>query len=163
MSGVHDQGADQRHALAHAAGQHLGIGVFETRQPELLEIFARLALGLGAIDAARLEPEQHIAEHGAPGKQQVLLHHVADAAAQAVDLLAEILHRAGVRLDQAGDDVEDRGFAATARPDDADKIAGVDVKGQIFEHADFAALAAEGFSNALRTLNWDWSGLHRTS
>jgi NitT/TauT family transport system ATP-binding protein len=82
-----------------------------------------------AVDAAGFEPQQHVAEDGAPGKQQVLLHHVADAAAQAFDLLAEIVHRAGVRLDQAGDDVEDRGLAAAGGADDADEIARVDVEG----------------------------------
>jgi hypothetical protein len=81
--GVHDQGADQRHALAHAAGQGFRIGVFKTGEPKALEVFAGLAFGLDAVDAAGLQAQQHVAEHGAPGKQQVLLHHVADAAAQA--------------------------------------------------------------------------------
>ena len=112
--GVHDQGADQCHALAHAARKRFRIGVLETGEAEALQIFPRLAFGFGAVDAAGLQPKQDIAEHGAPGKQQVLLHHVADATAQAVDLLAAIDQRAVIGLDETRDDVEDGGLAAAA-------------------------------------------------
>jgi hypothetical protein len=69
------------------------------------------------------------------------LHHVADAAAQALDLLAAIVHGAGIGFDQAGNDIEDRCLAAAARSDDADEVARVDVEREIVEHADFARLA----------------------
>ena len=141
--GIHDQRTDQCDALAHAARQCFRVGVFKTGEPKTLEVFAGLALGFDAVDAAGLEAQKHVAKHGAPGKQQVLLHHVADAAAQAFDLLAAIMHRARVRLDQAGDDIEDRGLAAAGGAHDADEIARVDVEGEVVEHADFTRFAVE--------------------
>src|SRR6266404_5671389 len=86
----------------------------------------------------------HVAEYRAPRKQQVLLHHVADTAAQAFDILAAIVQRAGIGFEQARDDVEDRGLAAAAGPDDADEVALVDVEGEIVEHANFASLSMKG-------------------
>jgi hypothetical protein len=68
---------------------------------------------------------------------------------------------AGIGFDQAGDDVEDRGFAAAAGPDDADEVALVDAKAEVVEHADLAGLAGEGLldvSNTQLDRNWlHWS------
>jgi hypothetical protein len=79
----------------------------------------------------------------------VLLHHVADAAAQAFNLFAAIVHRAGIGFEQAGDDVEDRGLAAAAGADDADEVAVVDVKAEVVEHSNLPGLAVKGFSTEL--------------
>src|ERR1700733_9908441 len=98
-----------------------------------------------ARDPAHLKPEQHIVEHGAPRKQQVLLHHVADLPAQARHRLSAIDEFAGIRLDQTRDDVEDRGFAAAARPDNTDEIALINVETQAVEHPDFRTFAGESF------------------
>ena len=49
----------------------------------------------------------------AGAEEQHVVERVADAAAQAFDLLAAIDQAAGIGLNQAGDDVEDRGLAAT--------------------------------------------------
>src|SRR6201999_1424714 len=103
------------------------------------EMPARLLDRLAAIDAAHFEAQQHIVEHGAPGEQQVLLHHVADMAAQAGDLFVAMQQSAGVGRDQPGDDVEDRGFAAAARADDTDEVLLANVEIQTVEDVDGAA------------------------
>ena len=102
------------------------------------------AFGLIAVDAAGLQTKQHVAEHRAPGKQQIFLHHVADAAAQALDLLAAIMQRTGIGFEQAGDDVENGGLAAATGSDDADEIALVDVKAEVIENGNVARLAGKG-------------------
>jgi hypothetical protein len=136
-------------ALAHATGQGLGIGVLEAGEAELLEILARLLLGLLLVDAASLQPEQHIAHHRAPRKQQVFLHHVTDAAAQAFDFLAAIGDSAAIGLQQACDDVEDGRLAAAAGANDADEIAVVDGEGEVVEHIDVTALAGKRLADVL--------------
>jgi hypothetical protein len=66
----------------------------------------------------------------------------------------------GIGLEQAGDDVEDRGLAAARWADDADEVAFVDGKGEVVEHADLTGFAGKGFSDiANAELGGGW--LHR--
>jgi hypothetical protein len=68
-----------------------------------------------------LHAENHIVEHLAPGQQQVLLQHVANAAdcSRGVNAINE--RTPASRLQQAGDDIEDRTFPAARRADETDE------------------------------------------
>src|SRR5260221_6266247 len=143
---IHDEGADQRYALPHSARQRLGVRILEAGKAKVPEIFAGFAFGFSLIDAAGLQSKQNVAEHRPPWKQQVLLHHVADTATQAFDFLAAAVHRAGIRVEQAGNDIEDRRLATAAGPDNADEIALIDGEGEVVKDADLAGLAVEGLA-----------------
>src|SRR5262249_14490509 len=64
-----------------------------------------------------------VVEHGAPGQQQVLLQHVADAADRSGGIGAVDDHPAAGGLEQPRDDVEDGALAAARRADQADEAA----------------------------------------
>ena len=75
--------AGDRDALLHAAREMVRIGLDELVELDELELAARDLLALGLGDPLHLQPEGHVAERGAPGKQlrEVLEH---DAAIHAV-------------------------------------------------------------------------------
>ena len=72
-----------RDALLHAAREMVRIGFDELLELHELELPARDLLALGLGDPFHLQPERHVAERGAPGKQlgEILEH---DAAVHAV-------------------------------------------------------------------------------
>ena len=50
---LHDQRARDRHALLHAAGQGVGIGVGEARQPDLVQVMHGALVGLAPAQLAQ--------------------------------------------------------------------------------------------------------------
>lgn len=71
---------DRRHPLPHSARQCLGEAFSKPDSPNPRDIRGHF---LPAATRSNIEPKERIAEDGAPWKQQVLRHHVADAVAQA--------------------------------------------------------------------------------
>ena len=92
------------------------IGGGELLQLHQAQLLARDLLAFLLGYALHLQAEGDVAERGAPGKQlgEILEH---DAAVHAVpgDRLAADADLAGGRRQEAGDDVEQRGFAAAGR------------------------------------------------
>jgi len=73
--GLDHQGARETNTLFHPAGQFLGVGVFETVEPNRIED-THAALGaLSGGNAARLERRRHILEHRKPREQREALKH----------------------------------------------------------------------------------------
>ncbi len=95
------------------------------------------------------ETEKNVVEHSAPRKEQILLHHVADAPAQAVHFLSAVEQGALIGIDEAGNDVEDGGFAAAAWANDADEIPFVNVEGQAIENLGLSLFSREAFANSI--------------
>src|SRR5215475_11127393 len=90
--------------------------------------------------AFHFKTESDVAERGAPGeKLGKILKHDASVHAMAVHLLAADADLARHRREETGDDVQQRGLAATRRPDDADEFRRADVKS---DFADAGHLAA---------------------
>ncbi len=121
--GVEQQRAQQRRALAHAAGERVRIEIFEAREPVALQQRQRALARRAQRHTLDLHAEDDVVEHGAPRQQQILLQHVADAADRAGGVDAVDQHAAAGRLQQSGDDVEDRALAATGGSDQADEAA----------------------------------------
>ena len=106
------QRAQERHALAHAAGQLGWADALELREAEALEQRGGAAARLRARHALALERERGVAERVAPGKQQVLLGHVGARIAPPGRFGGpEHVDRPLVRLLQAGDELEQRRLA----------------------------------------------------
>jgi hypothetical protein len=94
---------------------------------------ARAALHLHAV--------AHIVEHGAPGQQAGVLEHHRAVDARSLNPLAANGQRAFVVGQETRDDIEQRGLAAAARPDDGDEFAIVNRKRDVREREEFRLLA----------------------
>ena len=77
------EGADQRRALAHAAGQFVRIIALEAGKPDGAEEHLGMRPGLGVQAALDLDRKQHVVDGRAPRQQVVVLGHIADAPVEA--------------------------------------------------------------------------------
>src|SRR5213080_1309884 len=77
---------------------------------------------LGAAGALEAQPELHVARHGEPRKQHVLLEHDAAVRTGSRDGTAVDQHLAGGRTEKAGDDVQQRRLAAAGGTEQADEL-----------------------------------------
>ena len=105
--------ARQSHALAHALGQRLRIGVFEALQACLDDGGRDTLSSFGVGYAGELQAIADIVGHRAPGKQRIALEDVADVGRRLAgdDGLAVDQNLAAGRLHQRGDHVEDRALS----------------------------------------------------
>ena len=87
---------------------------------------------LAAPDARHLQPELDVLQRREPREQSVLLKHHRAIGAGPVDALAVERDGAGVGLEHAGGDVQQRALAAPAGTDDDDELA------RLGRHADAA-------------------------
>ena len=128
-----DQRAAERGALHHAAGQLPGILVAEARKADLREQCFDAVTELGLVLGAILLPERrhdlqrqhHVVADRQPRQQRRILERHADAHRLGADFAARDIDIAAGRLDQPGDELEDRGLAAARRADQRDEIAAV--------------------------------------
>ena len=124
IRGLHGQRARDRHALAHAARELLGVLVLGARQADLLDPAARDRLALGRSHAAQLEAEGDVLEHGVPGVRAVALEDHAAVRPRARDGLAtQDDDLAGRRAVEAGDHAQDRALAAARRSEEDAELA----------------------------------------
>ena len=79
----------------------------------------------------------------------MLLEHHHALAAGPGDLFAVRQHTAGIRFVEAGDEVEQRALAATARADEADELALAHFEAHVLQRLHAAGARGEGFGNAL--------------
>src|SRR6516165_6162333 len=118
--------ARERDPLAHAAGKLTRQVMQEAAQPvageELSRPFARLA----HVRALDFGAEYRVLQDRAPFEQIVLLQHVADLAVGAGDRLAVQQNRTVSRLENSGNEREQRALAASALADDGDELTGRD-------------------------------------
>ena len=120
------QRARQRHALAHAARELARQVVQELAEPVAGEQLRRALARLGHVGALDFRAQHRVFEDGAPLEQIILLQHVADLAARPGHRLAVDQHGAAGRLEDAGDQRQQRALAAAALADDGDELAGRD-------------------------------------
>ena len=76
--GLHHEGPRDRHALAHAAGQFVRIGVGEIGRAQPLQPRQRALALLGLGQADQFERQLDVVERRAPRQQAVLLEHGGD-------------------------------------------------------------------------------------
>ena len=132
-------------ALAHAAGELARVIVLEAFEPDELEQLHG-ALAVGSADrAGDFAADDGVGEHRAPRQQAVVLEHKAAVGAGLAHGAAVEQHFAGRRVFEAGDDAQERGLAAAARPDHGNEFAALDVEidaAQRFEVAERFATSA---------------------
>ena len=131
---VLDHRAHERCALAHAAGEREGIGSLEAGEAEEGKQLARLPLRLGLAHTLDLQRQRDVPQHGAPGKEEILLGHVGDRVQITADRRSSDLDRAGVGNVEPGDEAEEGALSAAARPDQADELAAAGVEVHLQQH-----------------------------
>src|SRR5215831_17266079 len=117
------QGAGDRHPLAHAARQLMGIPVLKFGEADGFDERHRpRPIGV-RIELENLDRQQHILQHRAPGQQCGVLEHDADLFGRP-DLRGAIDHD-GARAAalEPGDQAKKRGLAAARRADHGDEFA----------------------------------------
>src|SRR5262249_60972406 len=109
-----------RDAMTHAAGSEMRVAAREFLQLDQAELAYRDPLALVLGQALHLQPERHVAEGGAPGKQLgEILEDDAAVLAVAGDRLAAEADLAAGRRDEAGNDVGQRRRGAPPPTGDA--------------------------------------------
>ena len=146
-----DEGAGDRRALLHAAGQLLRIFVFVAGEPDQIEQIAGAGprgLHRQADDFGR---QQHVVQNGSPFQQQRLLEHHADIAG-GVERCFRIadLDGAAVGVMQPGQDLQHRGLAAAGGADQRDQLAFPDVHGDVGDGEEFRALGTIDLADVLQ-------------
>ena len=106
ISGCDREGARDRHALAHAAGQFVRIGIGELAEAQPVQPGQRALALLGFRQADQFERQLGVVERRAPGQQAVLLEHGGDLAAEMIEV--------GMRALVAD---KDRAFGRRLQPD----------------------------------------------
>ena len=126
------EGADERRALAHAAGQFVRIIALEAGEPDGADEDLGMRPGLGVQAPLHLDRKQHIVDRRAPRQQVVVLGDIADAPVEAGTQGPRIVrcHGLAVEHDLAGahcvdlrDHVEQGRFARARGADDGQEFA----------------------------------------
>ena len=137
---VDHQAACEANALAHAAGQFAGVGVFETIQADQVDGRQGALAGGLAFHLQGLQARFDVFQHGQPGKQGKGLEHHGHAFGRAGQRCAVVAHLAGRCLDQPGDNTQQRGFAGAGAAQHADDLAFV--QGQVHTAEDLQFIFA---------------------
>jgi len=98
--------------------------LLEAGQADLGDIVPRNVLALGPGLAGQLHAEGDVAQHRRPGQQGEVLEHEGAFRARPEDLLAVDVDLAFRRLQQSGDDLQQRGLAAPAGSQQGGHLAG---------------------------------------
>ena len=136
--GPADKGACERGALAHAARKLMRIGLLEALEADHFDEFIDAVLFL-LVDAAGTQAERDIVIDGQPREQRVLLKHEAAVRAGGGDGRAVERQLALVHLDEAGDQTQERRFAAAGRADERHERASGNIERNIVERGDALA------------------------
>src|SRR5450631_1651948 len=121
-------------ALLHAAGHLIGERGFEAAEADQLDELRHLALDLRLRRAGHAQAIGDVVEYGLPRKQAEMLEHHGDAGDRLFDALVADPDFAGIVRQQAVDAAQQRGLAATGRPDYGDDLAFGHVEIDIAEH-----------------------------
>ena len=133
--GPADKGACERGALAHAARKLMRIGVLKALEADHFDELIDAVLFL-LVDAAGAQAEGDIVVDRQPREQRVLLEHEAAVGAGSGDGHAVERQLALVHRDEAGDQTQERRFAAAGRADERHERAGGDFERHIVERGD---------------------------
>ncbi len=146
---VDDERAREAHALAHPARQLARIRVLEAVETDQVDRGKRALAPLARTDAERFQPGFHVLQHGQPREQREGLEHHRDAFGRTAQRLAEIGHFTAGRLDQAGDDPQQRGLARARTAEQPDDLAFAQRQVRVVEHEQFALRLVEAAVHVL--------------
>ena len=126
--GVRGQRAGHRHPLAHAARQLVRVLLLEALQPDQVDEVAHGGRALGLRHALDLQAMGDVLLDRAPRQDGELLEDDAAVAAGPGHRPAVDEHAAAGGGDETGQDAQQRGLAAPARPHHGDELAVGDVE-----------------------------------
>ena len=125
--GLDDEGARQRHALAHASRQLVGIRLLEAREPEPIEPGPRALDLIAWLLPQQLERQPHVVDRRPPRQQSVLLEDGGEHAAEVIELVVGHApaddDTAIGRAIEADEEVQERGLPAAGLADDGHELA----------------------------------------
>ena len=139
--GVAHDGPANRHPLALAAGQSLGLAIHQRLQAENLGGGIHLGGHLGFGSPGKTQGEAHVLAHRHMRVQRVRLEHHGDAAlgrVYVVDAHAANFQVAAGDVFQAGHHAQQGRFAAAGRADEDDEFAPVDLQVYAPDHVGVA-------------------------
>ncbi len=117
-----DQRADDTDALLHAARQLARISVLEALEPDQPDEIHRALAHLLLVEPLHVGGQQDVLQHSAPGKEDGRLEDDADIAPRTTDRTpAERCHTLA-RRQQAGQNLEQGGLAASRGADHRNKF-----------------------------------------
>ena len=119
----HRQRPGDRHALLHATGELMRVGIGEFIQADQREPFARLALGGAAAFASLAQTEHHVLQDAEPGEERVALEHHAEIGAGPMHRRAVDKHDARAGVLQSRKNAHERRLAAARWTYDAEQLA----------------------------------------
>jgi hypothetical protein len=135
--------------LTHAARQLARIGVFEAVQTDQVDGRQRTFAPLASAHALGFETGFHILQNGQPWEQREGLKHHRHPLGRAIERLAEVVHRAVGRLDQAGNDAKQRRLARARTAQHADDLAFAQRQVHIVENQQFVLVLGEATTYVL--------------
>ena len=142
---IQRQHAGNRHPLAHAAGEVFRVAVAKVFQVQQIQQLIHRLGDVAARFLLHLQAKGDVLRHGHPRKQRVLLKHHAAIRAGAEDFFALDGDFARRRRLKTGHGVQQGGFAAAGRPQQADKLAGLDGQLNVFQRHHRATRRGEHF------------------
>src|SRR5947209_6517745 len=146
--GVLGEGARDRDALPHPAGELVGIMVAETPEAHLFKIRPHDLLHVARGEPPHAQSISGVVEHVHPGKNRIPLEHNRVRRARGID--AGKHNVAGALLLEPAEDAQECRLPAAARADDDEKLAGSDIEA----HAIKRDKAAKAFRDALNGDLW---------
>src|SRR6266850_704763 len=145
-AGVWRQGPSQGHALFHAAGQFMDIGMHELLEAdEFKKILGLLTAFRRAQPINEFEAEEDVSEDRQPWKQRRFLKHDEAVRARPGNGLTVSMNHTAIGPFQAGDDIKQRGFSAPTRTDETDELSFGNVEGDIIKRVDVQRTGSKPF------------------
>src|SRR6188508_1703987 len=145
------QSPRKRDALFHPSGQLMDIRMhepFKSRQFQKVLCFFQTFWGAQAI--AEFQSEEHIPENREPRKERRLLKHHQPVWPGLVDWLAVGLDGATIRMVKSGNNIQQRRFAAAARPDQTDELSLCNAERHVVEGMDMQRTGLEPFRHMFK-------------
>ena len=146
--GIMHQRAADRSALLHATGQLPRQLVFEPFEADRLQKFASTRQVLVARQALHVDRKHDVAEHSTPRQQHRTLKDDADVSMRLRHGHTFNLDFAGRGRQQAGDHLQERGFATAGRADHDKKLPFVDMEVQRPQRGHIALARPIGLGDA---------------
>ena len=162
--GVAGQCPGEADALLHATGELVGEVVLVAGQADQVDHLLGPVAPLSLALAPHLEAERHVVDHLAVGQQAEVLEdhrHLAPpgveqrGVAHAGDVVAIQLDRALGRLDQAGQQADQRRLARAGQAHDHEHLAGRDLERDVADADDVAGLLLEVLAGQVGLLGTD--------
>src|SRR5262249_37659855 len=140
--------AREHSPLQHAARQLRGIAILESAEADKSEETPRPSQALLFADAGDFEREGNVLERCSPWESGLFLKHHADGTALGSRCAAFEYDLALEAIDEAADDVEQRGLATARRPDERDEFALSNIERDVLERDELAFGSVVAFADA---------------